>query len=43
MSYEYNLLKGNQDEAQLILDEKDKVSLRLSNELNSIRNKYREL
>lgn len=43
LNYEYNAIKGGQEEVQIVLEERDKANLKLNSELNSIRNKYRDL
>lgn len=43
MTYEYNILKGNYEQAEVIIDEKDKCIAKGAADLSSLKGKYREL
>lgn len=43
LTYEYNALKGNYEQAEAVIDEKDKTIAKGQADLSSLRGKYREL
>lgn len=43
LTYDYNVLKGNYEQVETVIDDKDKSIVKVTADLSSLRGKYREL